>query len=374
VTGTFTSSDTNYASGTAAGTLKIDAATPTLSLTCAEVAYDGNPHSCTGSAKGVSGAAVNGTWSFSPSSAAATGSVSVTGTFTSSDTNYASGTAAGTLTITPASTAATETTSLSVVTIGSSVTFTAIVTSPTGIVPQGTVTFTDGTTTLGAATLDSSGTATLTTAALAAGAHTIVATYSGSSNFASSTASVISTEVNAGSLSIVASPAYQEVQGGGQATYTVAINSQGGFAGPVDLTCAGLPPGATCSFSQNPVTLTAGGTVQVTMTVTTTTADAAVRKPRLGSGNLLVFGVFAPFNLSGFAALLAGCFKGKRRPTDGRLIRVLCILAIVFLVIGLSGCGCPSTQHQTYTISITSTSAGPGTPFTTSTSVALIVK
>jgi hypothetical protein len=178
--------------------------------------------------------------------------------------------------------------------------------------------------------------------------------------------------VTGAALAITATPAYQEVKGGDPATYTLNLTSQGGFAGSVNLACTGLPAGATCSFSENPIAVAAGETVQATVTITTTAANAAARKPRLGVGNLLVFGVFAPFNLSGLAALLAGCLTGKRRPRDGRLVRVLCILAIVFLVIGLSSCGCPSTRHQTYTISITGTSAGTGTPIATS--VALVVK
>ena len=100
-TSTFTSSDPNYVSGgTVSGTLKIDAATPALTLTCPEVAYNGNAHSCTGTATGVGGAAVSGTWSFSLGSETNAGSYSETGTFTSSDPNYVSGgTASGTLRI-----------------------------------------------------------------------------------------------------------------------------------------------------------------------------------------------------------------------------------------------------------------------------------
>jgi sugar lactone lactonase YvrE len=99
ISGTFTSSNTNYTGGTANGTLKIDAATPTLALTCTEVTYDGNTHSCAGTATGVGGATVSGTWTYSPASATSAGSTPVTGTFTSSNTNYTSGTANGTLKI-----------------------------------------------------------------------------------------------------------------------------------------------------------------------------------------------------------------------------------------------------------------------------------
>jgi large repetitive protein len=100
-TGTFTSSNANYVSGgTTISTLKIDAATPTLTLTCPEVTYDGNAHSCTGTATGIGGAAISGTWNYSPVSATASSITTITGTFTSSNSNYASsGTAIGTLKI-----------------------------------------------------------------------------------------------------------------------------------------------------------------------------------------------------------------------------------------------------------------------------------
>ena len=92
VTGTFTSSNTNYTSGGIAnGTLEIDVATPTLALTCPKVTYDGNAHSCVGTATGVGGTSIAGTWSYTPVSATTAGNPLVTGTFTSSNTNYTSG-------------------------------------------------------------------------------------------------------------------------------------------------------------------------------------------------------------------------------------------------------------------------------------------
>ena len=54
--------DTNFAASpltTATATVVVSQAAPALSLNCPEVTYDGNPHSCTGSATGVSGSAVS---------------------------------------------------------------------------------------------------------------------------------------------------------------------------------------------------------------------------------------------------------------------------------------------------------------------------
>jgi len=75
------------------------------------------------------------------------------------------------------------------------VTFTAAVTSSGGV-PTGTVTFKDGSTTLGTSALDGAGHATLSTSTLTAASHSITATYNGSSSFNPSTSSALSQVVN----------------------------------------------------------------------------------------------------------------------------------------------------------------------------------
>jgi hypothetical protein len=79
---------------------------------------------------------------------------------------------------------------------GQSVTFTATVTGSGGT-PTGTITFKDGTTSLGTGTLNGSGVATLSTSALTVGTHSIKAEYGGDANFAGSASNVLSQIVNA---------------------------------------------------------------------------------------------------------------------------------------------------------------------------------
>lgn len=76
--------------------------------------------------------------------------------------------------------------------VGQPVTLTATITpvAPAIGTPTGTVTFLDGTTSLGTGAL-SAGQATLTTSLLAAGSHSITATYAGGSNFLGSSSSVV---------------------------------------------------------------------------------------------------------------------------------------------------------------------------------------
>jgi hypothetical protein len=78
---------------------------------------------------------------------------------------------------------------------GQTLTYTASVSSVAGMANGGLVTFMDGTTTLGTATVSSSGYATFQTSALAVGSHSITAFYGGTSQLGTSTSSVLTTKV-----------------------------------------------------------------------------------------------------------------------------------------------------------------------------------
>lgn len=102
-------------------------------------------------------------------------------------------------------------------------------------VPSGQVTFTDGSTSLGTATLDATGTATLSSTALNVGVHAIQVTFSGDANFAAAAAALnqsvtsASTQVN---LSVAQNPATY----GLPLAFTTAVKSNGGAAtGSLDL-------------------------------------------------------------------------------------------------------------------------------------------
>ncbi len=82
--------------------------------------------------------------------------------------------------------------------LGSPVLLTATV-APAAIsssIPTGTVTFLDGTMTIGSSAINTAGIATFTTSVLASGAHTLTAAYSGDTNFAASTSSVLTETIN----------------------------------------------------------------------------------------------------------------------------------------------------------------------------------
>ena len=118
---------------------------------------------------------------------------------------------------------------------GQAVTLTATVTGA-GSTPTGAVTFTDGGTTLGTGTLDGSGKATLTTSALAVGAHALAAAYGGDADHAAASGSAALTVGKAAtSLALAAAPVL------GQAvtlTATLTVTAPG----------AGTPSGAVTFY------------------------------------------------------------------------------------------------------------------------------
>ncbi len=79
---------------------------------------------------------------------------------------------------------------------GSLVTFSVHAHQDSGPRPTGTITFKDGATTIGTATIDVSGNATFSTSTLSVRTHSITASYPGNANDLSSTSSVLSQVVN----------------------------------------------------------------------------------------------------------------------------------------------------------------------------------
>jgi hypothetical protein len=104
---------------------------------------------------------------------------------------------------------------------------TATLTGDGSVWPTGTVTFLNGSTLLGTATLDSSSVATLSTTSLAAGTYSLTAQYAGNANFLSSTSVAVSVTVNAQATttSLAASP--NPVATGQTLTLTAAVEGRG---------------------------------------------------------------------------------------------------------------------------------------------------
>ncbi|MGC8640994.1 MAG: beta strand repeat-containing protein, partial [Isosphaeraceae bacterium] len=116
----------------------------------------------------------------------------------SGSSNYVGSSGSINQTVNQASTTTMLTTSLATPVYGQAVTFTATVkaVAPGVGKPTGSVDFWDGTTDLGPGTLNASGIATFTTAALSRGSHKITAVYNGDSNFSTSTSAAVNESVS----------------------------------------------------------------------------------------------------------------------------------------------------------------------------------
>lgn len=101
---------------------------------------------------------------------------------------------------------------------GQSVTFTATVTPPEA---PGQVSFRDGNTVLGLASLNTSGAATFTPNSLSGGSHSISAEYPGDANFAPSTSAAL-TQVVSG-ISLATTKASATVAKGGTASFPLTV-------------------------------------------------------------------------------------------------------------------------------------------------------
>jgi hypothetical protein len=147
-------------------------------------------------------------------------------------------------------------------TINESVTFTATVTPAVSGVfaPTGTVTFKDGSATLGTGTLNSSLQASFTTAGLALGSHSITAVYGGDSSFITSTSPVLAQVVDQQTTTTVLAG-------------VVHLDQTITFTATVAPTITGVfVPSGTVTFMDGSTTLGSGKLTNLQATFTTTAA------------------------------------------------------------------------------------------------------
>lgn len=223
-----------------------------------------------------------GSASFS-TSGLAVGSHSITAVYGSS-TNFASSTSSAiTQTVNQAATSANLVSSANPAQSGGTVQFVAMVTAvaPSAGIAGGTVTFKDGATLLGTATL-SSGTATFSTPALSVGTHSITAVYGGNTNFAGSTSNAVSQSITAATITITLQASHAPIRpvaiGGTLAetikvtnlasstsstTVTVNISITGNFILSSAAGCTGTGP-----IMCNAGTLNPGDSTNISLTLT----------------------------------------------------------------------------------------------------------
>ena len=161
---------------------------------------------------------------------------------------------------------ATTTTTLTAVnaTTAGSVTLSAIASSINGGAVTGSVQFLDGSTSLSAVTVNSTGLATYSVQ-LSNGPHTLTAVYSGDVNNLGSTSTALLQSVTGGlDFSLSANPKMLTLSAGQSMPVSLAVFSSDGFTGTVTFKCTGLPNGSTCSFNPASITGNATSTAQTT--------------------------------------------------------------------------------------------------------------
>jgi hypothetical protein len=339
---TFTPTDaTDYKTATASVSLIVNSAPLTIAANSVSRTYGTANPTFTGTMTGVQGGDVL-VESFSTSATASSisGSYTIVPSVTGSAlSNYTVTAQNGVLTVTQATAVPTLSISASDVTAGTAVSFVASLPATSTSTPTGTVIFLDGTTTLGTASLNASGTAMYTTSSLAAGLHSISAFYSGDSDFASATTSAIALTVE--DFSFTVSGGSQSIQSGGTATYTFTVASSGSsFGNPITFSVSGLPASYTATFS--PATVTPGSSsTNVTLTVKKNSTSSALQK---GSPLVLAL-LFLP---------LLGVKRFRKRFSMPVLLLVLALTGAAAAT--LSGCGGSGNRSQTYDLTITATS------------------
>ena len=139
---------------------------------------------------------------------------------------------------------------------GTNVVFSATMLGVGSLIPTGSVTFSDGANTLATVLLGATGAGSLQTSALTVGSHTITASYSGDSNYAAASSSLIQTVQSANTqvaLTASANPATYATP----LALSATVTSNGGLAtGTVNFTDGGTAIGSATLNASGVATLT----------------------------------------------------------------------------------------------------------------------
>ena len=283
---------------------------------------------------------------------------------------------------------------------GTKITLTASIVPNAKTVPTGMVTFTLGSTTLGSASVVPSGNAyvaSIITSAFIAGNNTVVASYSGDVNYASSTGTLV-VLISPQTFTLTPTVQTATVSKAGSVSIPLQSSSISGFGNAyVSLVCTGLPANTLCAFDPNGYPLQPGnqltaqqtniagtiilvpatyGPVNFAVNIITGTTPvvppptimAALQNPGAVRGVPIGLGFLglAPFTL----LLRRRMVKQLRGPI--RLLTVLLLLGGG--VATFSGCGSNLvgvTPTGNYMVTITATATDPTYPaITTSTPAA----
>ena len=195
----------------------------------------------------------------------------------------------------------------------------------------GTMTFYDGSVTLGTAKVDSTGHASLTTSTLAVGTHSLSASFAPLAPFdLPSVSPAVQETILASAFTLTLSPSAITLSPSQSGTVAIQLASIGNFAGLLTLTHGAMPTYGTATIAPGSVTLNAGGTATANLSLVTSARSAGEAPQRPGSRRL------APVFAAGVLILLPlASMRRYRQRLAGRLLTV--VLAMAALQ-GLTGC------------------------------------
>ena len=219
--------------------------------------------------------------------------------------------------------------------LGDSVALQAKVTS-SARVPTGTVSFDMGSMVLGTASLDSTGTAKISTTAMALGSNSITAYYLVNDPYYASQSDPASVEVYANSPSVTLTLSTSSIPityGTESSPITLGVTSMYGLAGTLGFSCTGMPVGMTCNFSPAQASITAGNNMSTSFTVASTATQTAGVPRFRGIGAIL------------FSVSLISLWRIRRGRRNIPLLFCLLLVSAVSLG-GLLGCNGGSSGSQ----------------------------
>jgi hypothetical protein len=325
----------------------------------------GNGGTPTGSVNFLVNGAVVGTTVLSAGKATFTDSTLAVGTYSITaqylgDTNDS--TSASTATSEVVTTIPTTTVITSGITTGANpqvILVAAVLDDGTGPVPTGTVTFYNGTTVLGSATVNSTGAATITPSLALGANYSVDAVYSGDTDHGSSTSSALSVSGTPVDFGVIVTPATVTMASSQNTTVTVTLVSNANFSGTISLGCSALPVAVNCHFASISLNLPAGGSVSTQLTIDTNnplSGGSSAMNRRPGAGRFSLAGLFLPLGL-GFGLVF---WRWRRRHAHVFTMALVLILTVAAFV--ATGCGGGSGFSQvtaapgTYVIQVTGTS------------------
>jgi hypothetical protein len=221
--------------------------------------------------------------------------------------------------------------------------------------PTGTVTFTNGSSVIGAATLDASGLGTLMPD-LTPGNYTIIANYSGDAIHSPSSSVAVSISGTPVGFGISVDPPKVTLAKSQNAIVNIDLTSSNGYADIIGMGCSSLPAMVNCHFSTYSVDLKAGARQTVQLTIDTNaplSGGTTAMNSQPGTRGFNLAGLFLP------ASLLFGLVFWRFRKRHGAafVAALALFLSGAYLLTGCGGFSQSTATPGTYTMQVTGVGA-----------------